>query len=203
MSTTDEVSDSTRRRFLTRSASAVGAVGAAFVAVPFLSSWSPSERAQAAGAPVEIDISKLDPGALMVVEWRGKPVWVVKRTQAMLDALPEIEDKLRDPDSSESAQPEYANNTYRAREDNPEIMVMVGVCTHLGCSPQYIPAPGDPTVGPDWEGGFFCSCHGSKFDFAGRVYKAVPAPVNLEVPPYQYLSDSLLLVGEDAEQEIT
>ena len=200
MNTAKEV-DNSRRRFLTQSANAVGAVGAVFVAVPFLASWAPSERAQAAGAPVEADISKLEPGAIMTVEYRGTPVFITRRTEEMLATLPEVRDQLRDPDSSESDQPEYATNDHRSRK--PEHMVMVGVCTHLGCAPQYHPAAGDPTVGADWAGGFFCPCHGSKFDFAGRVYRGVPAPVNLVVPDYSYISDSLMMIGEDTQEETT
>ncbi|MDX1606807.1 MAG: ubiquinol-cytochrome c reductase iron-sulfur subunit [Candidatus Competibacterales bacterium] len=198
MHTADEVNVD-RRRFLTASATVVGGVGAAFVAVPFLASWSPSRRAQAAGAPVEVDISKLEPGARLVVEWRGKPVWVVNRTEGMMETLPEVSDELRDPDSSASEQPPYAQNPARARENNPQILVVVGICTHLGCSPLYRPEPGGEELGADWLGGFFCPCHGSKFDLSGRVYTGVPAPTNLVIPPYQYLSDTRLLVGSDSE----
>ena len=188
-----------RRRFLTASAVVVGGVGAAFVAAPFLVSWEPSQRAQAAGAPVEVDISKLEPGAMLRVEWRGKPVFVVNRSEDMLATLPQVRDKLRDPDSSESIQPEYATNPYRAREDYPDVLVTLGVCTHLGCAPQYRPEVAPADLGPDWQGGFFCPCHGSLFDLAGRVYSGVPAPTNLTIPPYQYLGDTRLLVGEDSE----
>lgn len=198
MHTADEVNPD-RRRFLTASATVVGGVGAAFVAVPFLASWSPSERAQAAGAPVEVDISRLESGARLVVEWRGKPVWLVRRTDAMLETLPEVQDELRDPDSSESVQPEYTQNEYRAREDHSSVLVILGVCTHLGCSPLYRPDQAPADLGPDWKGGFFCPCHGSRFDLAGRVYLGVPAPTNLEIPPYMFLSDTRILVGEDSE----
>jgi ubiquinol-cytochrome c reductase iron-sulfur subunit len=197
MSTVDDV-DLGRRRFLTATATVVGGVGVAFVAVPFLKSWSPSERAQAAGAPVEADISKLEVGALMTVEWRGKPVWLLKRSQKMLDDLPGIKDQLRDPNSDEtSQQPKYAQNAYRSVK--PDVLVLVGICTHLGCSPTFRPDLAPADLGPNWKGGFFCPCHGSSFDLAGRVYKGVPAPLNLEVPPYQLLADSRVLIGVDPE----
>ena len=197
MSTVDDV-DLGRRRFLTATATVVGGVGVAFVAVPFLKSWSPSERAQAAGAPVEADISKLEVGALMTVEWRGKPVWLLKRSQKMLDDLPGNKDRLRDPNSEEaSQQPKYAQNAYRSVK--PDVLVLVGICTHLGCSPTFRPDLAPADLGPNWKGGFFCPCHGSSFDLAGRVYKGVPAPLNLEVPPYQLLADSRVLIGVDPE----
>ena len=197
MSTVDAV-DLGRRRFLTATATVVGGVGAAFVAVPFLKSWSPSERAQAAGAPVEADISKLEEGALMTVEWRGKPVWVLKRTEKMLTELSTLNDQLLDPRSEmASQQPKYAQNANRSI--NPQILVLVGICTHLGCSPTFRPDIAPADLGPDWKGGFFCPCHGSRFDLAGRVYKNVPAPSNLEVPSYRYLSDSRVLIGVDPE----
>ncbi|PWV61813.1 ubiquinol-cytochrome c reductase iron-sulfur subunit [Plasticicumulans acidivorans] len=196
MSTADGVNLG-RRRFLTATATVVGGVGAAFVAVPFLKSWSPSERAQAAGAPVEADISKLDAGQIMTVEWRGKPVWVVRRTQAMLDALPTLDGMLRDPKSLEPQQPAFATNEYRSIK--PEVLVLVGICTHLGCSPTFRPDLAPADLGPEWKGGFFCPCHGSRFDLAGRVFQGVPAPLNLEVPPYKFLSDTRVLVGVSAE----
>ena len=197
MSTVDAV-DLGRRRFLTATATVVGGVGAAFVAVPFLKSWSPSERAQAAGAPVEADISKLEEGALMTVEWRGKPVWMLKRTEKMLAELPTLNDQLLDPRSEmASQQPKYAQNANRSI--NPQILVLVGICTRLGCSPTFRPDIAPADLGPDWKGGFFCPCHGSRFDLAGRVYKNVPAPSNLEVPSYRYLSDSRVLIGVDPE----
>ncbi len=187
-----------RRRFLTATATVVGGVGAAFVAVPFLKSWSPSERAKAAGAPVEADISKLEDGAMMTVEWRGKPVWVVKRTPKMLSDLATLNGQLVDPRSEiASQQPKYTQNANRAIK--PEILVLVGICTHLGCSPTFRPDIAPADLGPDWKGGFFCPCHGSRFDLAGRVYKNVPAPTNLEVPSYRYLSDSRVLIGVDPE----
>ena len=197
MSTVDAV-DLGRRRFLTATATVVGGVGAAFVAVPFLKSWSPSERAQAAGAPVEADISKLEDGSMMTVEWRGKPVWVLKRTEKMLAELPTLNDQLLDPRSEmASQQPKYAQNANRSI--NPQILVLVGICTHLGCSPTFRPDVAPADLGPNWKGGFFCPCHGSRFDLAGRVYKNVPAPSNLEVPSYRYLSDSRVLIGVDPE----
>lgn len=197
MSTVDAV-DLGRRRFLTATATVVGGVGAAFVAVPFLKSWSPSERALAAGAPVEADISKLEEGALMTVEWRGKPVWVLKRTEKMLTELPTLNNQLLDPRSEmASQQPKYAQNVNRSI--NPQILILVGICTHLGCSPTFRPDVAPADLGADWKGGFFCPCHGSRFDLAGRVYKNVPAPSNLEVPSYRYLSDSRVLIGVDPE----
>lgn len=189
--------DTGRRHFLTVATVATGAVGAAFVAVPFLASWKPSARAKAMGAPVEVDISKLEPGAMVKVEWRGKAVFIVHRTPQMLGLLEGIEPKLRDPGSNESEQPEFARNEARALK--PEYLVLVGVCTHLGCAPIDKFTPGDATVAADWEGGFFCPCHGSKFDISGRVYKDVPAPTNLPVPPYRFASDTRILIGAEAE----
>ena len=197
MSTVEDV-DLGRRRFLTATATVVGGVGVAFAAVPFLKSWSPSERAQAAGAPVEADISKLEEGAMMTVEWRGKPVWLLKRSKKMLADLPGLKSQLLDPDSSEaSQQPKYAQNIDRSIK--PDVLVLVGICTHLGCSPTFRPDAAPADLGPEWKGGFFCPCHGSRFDLAGRVYKNVPAPKNLEVPSYRYLSESRVLIGVDPE----
>lgn len=184
-----------RRRFLTWTTTAVGAVGAGFTAVPFLNYWNPSARAQAAGAPVEQDISKLQPGQVINIEWRGKPVIVYRRSESELETLDSIEDRLRDPESKVDQQPEYAQNPYRSR--SPEIGVLVAICTHLGCSPKYRPEPG--TVSEDWKGGFYCPCHGSKFDLAGRVYQGVPAPTNLEVPPHWFPNEDTIIVGEDGE----
>ncbi|MFD1006929.1 MULTISPECIES: ubiquinol-cytochrome c reductase iron-sulfur subunit [Oceanisphaera] len=188
--------DTGRRRFLTWSTTAVGGVGAAFVAVPFISSWNPSAKAKAAGAPVEVDVSKVEPGQLIRVEWRGKPVWVVRRNQATLDSLSKLNDQLRDPDSAEQQQPDYAQNEYRSIK--PDLLVTVGICTHLGCSPTYLP----DSFGEQVKGvtsGFFCPCHGSKFDMAGRVFQGVPAPLNLVIPPHYYVNDATILVGEDKE----
>ena len=184
-----------KRRFLTASTAAVGAVGAGFVAVPFVASWMPSERAKSAGAPVEVDISKLQEGRMMTVEWRGKPVWIVKRSQKSLDDLSTLESALRDPASENEQQPAYAKNAVRSIK--PEILVLIGICTHLGCSPTHRPEMGPADLGADWLGGFFCPCHGSTFDLAGRVYSGVPAPLNLEVPPHFYKSDRVILIGKD------
>jgi ubiquinol-cytochrome c reductase iron-sulfur subunit len=192
---TEEV-DTGRRHFLTVATVATGAVGAAFVAVPFLASWKPSARAKAMGAPVEVDISKLDAGGMVKVEWRGKAIFIVHRTPQMLAQLEGIDGELRDPASDASEQPEFAKNPARAMK--PEYLVLVGVCTHLGCAPLDKFAPGDVTVSADWQGGFFCPCHGSKFDMSGRVFKDVPAPTNLPVPPYRYLSDTRILIGAEA-----
>ncbi|EOD80432.1 ubiquinol-cytochrome C reductase [Grimontia sp. AD028] len=186
--------NSGRRRFLTLSTAVVGGVGAAAVAVPFIKSWNPSAKAKAAGAPVEVDVSKIEEGQLVRVIWQGKPVWVVRRSEQTLETLNEIGEQLRDPESLEPQQPEYVVNAYRSVK--PEIFVAVGLCTHLGCSPTYLP----DSFGEQVEGvssGFFCPCHGSKFDMAGRVFKSVPAPLNLVVPPYTYLNDNRILVGAD------
>jgi ubiquinol-cytochrome c reductase iron-sulfur subunit len=190
--------DTSRRRFLLASTSVVGAVGVVGIAIPFIQSMNPSARAQAAGAPVEVDVSKLAPGERVTVEWRGKPIWVVRRTEQNMEDLPTLNDRLADPQSQAPQQPAYAQNEFRAREDNPEIAVLIGICTHLGCSPTYRPEPGAKDLGgKEWKGGFFCPCHGSKFDLAGRVYAGVPAPTNLVIPPFKFLSDSVVLVGED------
>jgi len=187
-----------RRRFLTAATGTVGGVGLAAVAWPFLTSMQPSERAQAAGAPVEVNIGKIEPGQLILQEWRGKPVWILRRSQKMLDSLDKVATQLRDPKSAvASQQPEFARNKYRSLK--PEYLVLVGICTHLGCSPTFMPKPGAGGMGGDWPGGFFCPCHGSRFDLAGRVFKNVPAPINLEVPPYKYLSDTRILVGASAD----
>lgn len=194
----EEVVDKRRRLFLTAAATAVTGVGVAYVAVPFLSSMNPSDRAKAAGAPVEADISKLELGQLIRVEWRGKPVWIVKRTKEILTQLEAMTDLLRDADSNESEQPESCKNT--ARSINPEVFLAVGICTHLGCSPTYRPEVAPEDLGPDWKGGFFCPCHGSLFDLSGRVYSGVPAPLNLVVPPHEYLTDTRILIGSTGGQ---
>lgn len=187
--------DAQRRGWLIASGAAGGAAAIA-TAVPFVSSLAPSERAKALGAAVEVDISDLAPGAMKTVEWRGKPVWVVRRTAEMLAALQGQEARLADPRSAKDQQPEYARNA--ARSVRPEVFVAVGICTHLGCSPSSVPAgTANPSVGADWQGGFFCPCHGSTFDGAGRVFKNKPAPTNLEVPPHRYLSDTRILIGEE------
>ena len=183
-----------RRRFLTIATSVVGAVGAAGAAVPFLASWMPSERAKSAGAPVEVDISKLEPGQLIRVEWRGKPVWVVSRTPRMLEQMKEHEGQLRDPQSQEPQQLESSTNDYHSLR--PEIFVAVGICTHLGCSPGFFQGNFSEKV-EGTDDGFYCPCHGSKFDMAGRVFQSVPAPLNLEVPPYTFLDETTILVGEE------
>ena len=186
--------DNTRRNLIVATAAVSGAAGAA-VAIPFAWSWWPSERAKAAGAPVTADISNLAPGELQVVEWRGKPVWIIRRTKEMLDAVRKADEKVTDPKSDELLQPAYAKNENRSIK--PEILVLVGICSHLGCSPQAKGADAKAEMGADWAGGFLCPCHGSKFDLAGRVYKGAPAPVNMDVPPHMYLSDGTILIGED------
>jgi ubiquinol-cytochrome c reductase iron-sulfur subunit len=193
---TDNV-DTGRRRFLVASTSVVAAVGAGFVAVPFVSSWMPSERAKNAGAPVEVDISKVAEGQMLTVEWQSKPVWIVKRSEKTLSDLPTIDGDLRDPASENvDQQPAYAQNANRSIK--PEILVLVGICTHLGCSPTFRPDIGAADLGGEsWLGGFFCPCHSSKFDLAGRVFQGVPAPTNLVVPPHKYLSDNVILIGDD------
>jgi ubiquinol-cytochrome c reductase iron-sulfur subunit len=187
--------DKNRRRVLVAATSVVGAVGLGYVAVPFISSMNPSARARAAGAPVEADISKLELGALLRVKWRGKPVWVVNRTEAMLKALPGNDPSLVDPSSEAPQQPPYCKNPTRSIK--PEYFVVIGICTHLGCSPTYRPEVAPEDLGPNWKGGWFCPCHGSRFDLAGRVFKGVPAPVNLVIPKHKYLTDTVILVGED------
>ena len=186
--------DNTRRNLIVATTLVAGAAGAG-VAIPFVWSFWPSERAKAAGAPVEADISSLAPGELQVVEWRGKPVWIMRRTKEMLEAVKKSDDKVTDPRSEVPLQPEYAKNEYRSIK--PEILVLVGICSHLGCSPQQKTSEAKGEMGADWVGGFLCPCHGSKFDLAGRVYKGAPAPVNLDVPPHAYLSDTKLLIGDD------
>jgi ubiquinol-cytochrome c reductase iron-sulfur subunit len=190
--------DTGKRRFLTAAASVVGGAGAVAVAVPFVSSMLPSAKAQAAGAPVEVDISQLEMGQLLTVEWRGKPVWIFRRSPEVLTNLESLDDRLRDPHSEVSSQqPDYCKNESRAIRD--EVMVVVGICTHLGCSPTYRPELAPADLGPEWKGGFFCPCHGSRYDLAGRVFQNMPAPKNLVVPPYFFQGDSLVVVGEDAE----
>ena len=187
--------DQGRRKLLTAVTAMTGAVGVGFAATPFLASWKPSARAKALGAPVELDVSKLEAGAMLQVEWRGKPVWVIRRTPEMLESLKAVVPNLADPGSDASKQPEYAKNESRATK--PEYLVVLGVCTHLGCAPMSRFAKVDAEMGADWQGGFYCPCHGSKFDLAGRVYKNVPAPTNLEIPPYSFVDDNRILVGVD------
>lgn len=187
--------DHGRRQLLTAATAMTGAVGVALAATPFLASWKPSARARALGAPVEIDISKLEPGAILQVEWRGKPVYVVRRTPEMLATLEQATSMLADPGSEASKQPDFARNPARAVK--PEFLVILGVCTHLGCAPMSRFARPDPELGADWGGGFYCPCHGSKFDLSGRVFKGVPAPTNLEVPPYAFIDANRILVGAE------
>ncbi|HCY62206.1 MAG TPA: ubiquinol-cytochrome c reductase iron-sulfur subunit [Oxalobacteraceae bacterium] len=193
---TDET-DVRRRKFLTAAAAGVGGIGLAATAIPFMESMSPSEAAKAAGAPVEVNISRLEPGMLVTVEWRGKPVWLLHRTEQMLDLLNKHDDQLVDPESLASQQPVYAKNA--TRSIRPEYLVVIGICTHLGCIPLYRPEVGATDLGADWPGGFYCPCHGSKFDLAGRVVKNVPAPRNLEIPPHEFVSDTRLLIGKDSQ----
>ena len=190
--------DKTRRTLVVATA-VVGGAATVGAAVPFVASMWPSERTKAAGAPVEADIAVLQPGELRVFEWRGKPVWVLRRTKEMLDSLKAVVPNLTDPDSKHSEQPAYAKNEFRSLK--PEYMVMEGVCTHLGCSPQLKPVEARAEMGADWVGGFYCPCHGSKFDYAGRVFRGAPAPVNLRVPPYNYAAELALVIGEDKDKK--
>ena len=185
-----------KRRFLLGATSVVGGIGAVATAAPFLISLAPSERARAAGAPVEVDVGKIELGQKLDVEWRGKVVWIVHRTPQMLENLPKMDPRLADPKSEMPQQPAYAKNEVRSIK--PPLWIAVGICTHLGCSPTYRPEIAPADLGPDWLGGFFCPCHQSKFDLAGRVFKGVPAPTNLVIPPHKYLSDTRILIGEDA-----
>ncbi len=184
------------RRFWLMTTAAAGGVAAAATAIPFVSSFAPSERARAAGGAVEVEVSDIPPGGVKTVEWRGKPVWVVRRTPAMLAALQGHDAELADPASARPQQPEYAKNPARALK--PEIFVAIGICTHLGCSPTEVPkGSANPSLPADWPGGFFCPCHGSTFDGAGRVFKNKPAPTNLEIPPHRYAGDTRIVIGED------
>lgn len=193
---TNDVVNKTRRRVLIGLTTGVGAVGAVGVAVPFVGSWNPSARAKAAGASVKVNISKIEPGQMITEEWRGKPVYIVRRTPAALESLNTIEPMLRDPKSDAPQQPAYAKNKSRAIKD--EFAILLGICTHLGCAPLFRPDVGAADLGGDkWLGGFFCPCHGSKYDLAGRVYSGVPAPLNLEVPKHMYESDNIVIIGED------
>lgn len=190
--------DRSKRRLLLAATTAAGGVAAAGAGAPFVLSLMPSERAKAAGAPVDVDVSTIEPGMMKSVEWQGKPVWIVRRTKEMLDALAKHDDKLADPSAAVPQQPEYCRNPYRSIK--PEFLVVLGVCTHLGCSPTYRPETGPADLGNDWPGGWFCPCHGSRFDLAARVYKGVPAPTNLIIPPHKYLSDGRLLIGDDSKE---
>lgn len=189
----DKPADEERRRFLSTTTSVLGAVGALCALTPFVSSWLPSAKAEAEGAPVQVDLSKMEPGEHAIVAWRGKPVWIIKRTKKMLDHLNENNFLLRDPESLVDQQPSYAKNYYRSIK--PEYLVLIGICTHLGCSPKFKPTLGD--LGSEWPGGFYCPCHGSTFDLSGRVFKGVPAPINLEVPPYYFKDEHTIVIGED------
>lgn len=186
-----------RRHFLTAATAVTGGVGVVAAAVPFVASFQPSARAQALGAPVEVDISRLEPGGLAKFEWRGRAIYIVRRTDDMLARLDATVDDLKDPDSDDSRQPDYAKNKYRSRPMHQNILVIEGVCTHLGCAPiaRFEVAPAD--LGPEWMGGFYCPCHGSRFDLSGRVFDGVPAPTNLSVPPYSYITDNRILIGSD------
>jgi ubiquinol-cytochrome c reductase iron-sulfur subunit len=195
MSASATGADKNRRRILVVATSVVGAIGAGFAAVPFIASMNPSAKARAAGAPVEADISKLEPGALLRVKWRGKPIWIVNRTPEMLEALPSNDPLLVDPNSEVPQQPAYCKNPTRSIK--PEYLVAIGICTHLGCSPTYRPDVAPEDLGPNWKGGFLCPCHGSRFDLAARVFKGVPAPTNLVIPIHMYLNDTTILVGQD------
>ena len=192
---TEATVDKGKRRFLIGATGVVGGVGAAAAGVPFVMSFFPSERAKAAGAPVEIDISKLEPGQKIDVEWRGKVCWIVQRTPDMLATLPKLTERLADATSRQDQQPAYARNEHRSIK--PGVWIAVGICTHLGCSPTFRKDIAPADLGPDWLGGFFCPCHQSKLDLAGRGYKSMPAPTNLVVPPHKYLSDSKVLIGDD------
>lgn len=191
--------DKSRRTLLTIGASTIGAVGTVTTLWPFVSTMAPSARALAAGAPVEVDLSKLQPGEKIEVEWRRKPVWIVRRSAQMVDSLKKTESRLRDPASIDPQQPAFAQNEIRALK--PEFLVLVGICTHLGCSPTFRPEIAPEDLGPNWVGGFYCPCHGSRFDLSGRVYQNVPANKNLEVPPYKFISENVVLIGETDTEE--
>lgn len=190
----DSVIDEERRRFLVTSVCAIGGMGALCAVTPFVASLMPSATTRAAGAPVQVDLSTLEPGQQVTVAWRGKPVWIIRRTPEMLKQLNTHDVQLRDPDSHVDQQPAYARNQFRSI--NPEYLVLIGLCTHLGCSPKY--KPFEPDLGPDWPGGFYCPCHGSRFDLSGRVFKSMPAPINMQVPPYRFVNKHTILIGEDA-----
>ena len=194
----DDGINKNRRRFLTTSATVVGGVGVLATAVPFVSTFTPSAKAKAIGAPVEVDIGDIGPAEIKIVAWQGKPVWILRRDEQELKSIADMDGEVRDPDSEVKQQPKYAQNEYRSIK--PEYLIVVGICTHLGCSPKYVIEDDAAANGlaDDWEGGFFCPCHGSRFDLAGRVFKGVPAPTNLIVPPHQYLSDTRVIIGEDS-----
>ena len=187
-----------RRRFLVAATSVVGAAGAVGAAVPFVGSWFPSAKAKAAGAPVKVNVSKIEPGQQMIAEWRGQPVFIVRRTEEILANLKKIEGELADPESKQSTQPDYVNP--ETRSIKPEVLLLIGICTHLGCSPTFRPEVAPADLGPKWVGGYFCPCHGSHYDLAGRVYKSQPAPLNLPVPPHSYETDEIIVIGVDTEK---
>jgi ubiquinol-cytochrome c reductase iron-sulfur subunit len=191
--------DLSRRKFLTSATIGVGAVGAVLAAVPFVASWQPSERARALGVPTDLDLAKVDPGQMVIILWRKQPIYVVRRTPEMVASLKGHDDRLKDPESKDSDQPDYCKNTIRARK--PEILVLIGICTHLGCLPKQHFAAGDPELGPTWPGGYLCPCHGSRFDLAGRVFDGSPASVNLRIPPYSFPNENRLIVGVDEKGE--
>lgn len=193
----DDSVDKGKRRFLVQLTSATAAVGTVGLVIPFVDSMNPSARAAAAGAPVEADFSKLVPGEMMTVLWRKKPVWILNRTEQNMKDLPTLDSQLTDPKSEVPQQPEYCKNEYRSQKSHPKIWVAIGICTHLGCSPTYRPDVAPEDLGPKWVGGYFCPCHGSRFDLAGRVYKGSPAPINLDIPPYRYVTDTSIIIGEN------
>jgi len=193
--TKEDKIDQDRRCFLRRATATVGGLGLAAASIPFITYWMPSADTEAAAAPMKVDISKLTAGQQLTVPWRSMPIWIINRTPEMISTLPKLDSKLRDPQSLENQQPSYCKNEYRAIK--PEIFVAIGICTHLGCVPTYRPDPGG--VSPDWLGGFYCPCHGSKYDLAGRVFQGVPAPLNLKIPRHKYISDTEILIGEDDE----
>ena len=193
----NDVVDHGRRRFLTATTAVVGGAGALCAAIPFIKSWEPSARAMNAGAPVLADISKVEAGQRLAIEWRGQPVWIINRTKALLDTLPLADDRLKDPKSEVDQQPKFAQNA--ARSLKPEWFVVVGICTHLGCSPAFVPDIKPEPFDPEWKGGFFCPCHKSRYDIAGRVFKSVPAPANLVVPPYKFIDDKHIMIGVNPE----
>lgn len=190
--TVEDKVDEERRCFLRRATITMGGIGLAATSVPFISYWLPSADTEAAGGPIQVDLSQIKPEQQLTVVWRSKPVWIIRRTPAMLDTLPKLNSLLRDPDSDQDQQPAYAKNI--SRSINPEFFVAIGICTHLGCIPTYRPDVG--SVSPSWLGGFYCPCHGSLYDLSGRVFKDVPAPLNLEIPPYGYINDNLIIIGE-------
>lgn len=193
LASNEKLIDEQRRCFLLTAVSVLGGIGVGCALIPFTSALSPSAEAQAAAAPVQVDLSKIEPGQMAAVEWRGKPVWILRRTQEMLAELSKHDAQLRDPHSLVEQQPDYAKNQYRSI--NPEYLILIGICTHLGCVPKYKPT--STVLGSHWPGGFYCPCHGSSFDLAGRVFKGVPAPINLEVPPYQFISEHVVIIGQD------